>query len=238
MADGRRLTADGRSNQMSAILAPLNILVINPNSTEAVTAGIDRALEPLRSAGGPTIECVTLKEGPPAIESQAQADAVIAPICALIEERQDSASAFIIACYSDPGLHAARETTSKPVFGIAESAMVTAMTQGQRFGIISILDSSIPRHARAVRAAGFSERFAGDIAIGVGVSELASDDDVFDRLVTAGRRLKEEHGADIVILGCAGMAGYRKRCEQSVRIPVIDPTQAAATLAIGAVQLR
>jgi len=219
-------------------LAPLNILVINPNSTDAVTAGIDRALEPLRIAGGPTIECVTLKEGPPGIESQAQADAVMAPICTLIEKRQDSASAFIIACFSDPGLHRARETTSKPVFGIRESAMVTALTLGERFGIISILEDSIPPHARAVRAAGLAERFAGDVAIGVGVTELAGDDSVFKRLVSAGRRLKDDDGAGVVILGCAGMASYRKRCQNALGIPVIDPTQAAATLAIGAVRLR
>ena len=224
--------ADNLSN------VPLPILVINPNSTEAVTAGIDRALEPLRIAGGPTIECITLKDGPPGIETQAQVDAVVAPVCALVEKRQDTASAFIIACFSDPGLHQARETTPKPVFGIAESAMATALTLGERFGIISILKDSIPRHARAVRAAGLDERFAGDIAIGVGVTDLAEDDSVLERLVSAGRTLKDDHGAGVVILGCAGMASYRKRSENALRIPVVDPTQAAATLAIGAVQLR
>ncbi len=217
---------------------PPPILVINPNSTEAVTAGIDDALEPLRIAGGPSIECVTLKDGPPGIETEAHIDAVIAPVCALIEKRQDSASAFIIACFSDPGLHQARDTTQKPVFGIAESAMVTALTMGERFGIISILEDSIPRHARAVQAAGLGERFAGDIAIGVSVTELAGDDSVLARLVSAGRTLKDDHGAGVVILGCAGMARHRKRSENALRIPVVDPTQAAATLAIGAVQLR
>lgn len=217
---------------------PLPIVVINPNSTEAVTVGIDRALEPLRFAGGPAIECVTLKEGPPGIESQVQSDAVVPPLCSLIRARQRESGAFVIACFSDPGLHAAREITTKPVFGIAESAMVTAMTRGERFGILSILESSIPRHARAVRAAGFSARFAGDVAIGVGVTDLAANDDVVERLVDAGRRLERDHGADVVVLGCAGMADYRKRCEQALGIPVIEPTQAAATLAIGAVQLR
>jgi len=216
----------------------LPILVINPNSTQAVTAGIDRALDPLRIAGGPAIECVTLKDGPPGIETQAHVDAVAAPIGALVEKHHDSASAFIIACFSDPGLRRAREATTKPVFGIAESAMATALTLGERFGIISILDDSIARHARAVRAAGLGERFAGDIAIGVGVTELARDDSVLERLVSAGRTLKDDHGAGVVILGCAGMACYRKRSENALRIPVIDPTQAAATLALGAVQLR
>ena len=216
----------------------LPILVINPNSTEEVTRGIDDALEPLRMEGGPKIDCVTLKEGPPGIESQAQADAVVAPLCNLIRSRNETASAFVIACYSDPGLHAARETTRKPVFGIAESAMVTALTAGERFGIVSILDRSIPRHARAVRAAGLAERFAGDVAIGVGVVELSDEDEVFGRLVTAGRRLREDHGADVVILGCAGMARYRTRLQDALSLPVIEPTQAATMLAIGAVRLR
>lgn len=217
---------------------PLPIVVINPNSTATVTAGIDRALEPLRFASGPAIECLTLKEGPPGIESQVQSDAVISPLCSLIRSRGPEAGAFVIACFSDPGLHAAREITSKPVFGIAESAMMTAMTQGERFGIISILESSIPRHARAIRAAGLSERFAGDVAIGVGVTDLDEDDGVLERLVAAGRKLERDHRADVVILGCAGMADHRKRCEQALELPVIEPTQAAATLAIGAVQLR
>lgn len=220
---------------MTATMRP--ILVINPNSSEAVTRDMSAALEPLRMAGGPVLECVTLREGPKGIETQAHADGVVAPLCELIRAKSDECGAFIIACYSDPGLHAARETTDRPVYGIAESAMVTALTLGERFGIISILETSLPRHARAVRAAGLSERFAGDVAIGVGVTELSHGANVVDRLVAAGRRLREEHGADVVILGCAGMASYRASVADAVGVPVIDPTQAAATLAIGAVRL-
>src|SRR5215467_14811834 len=105
------------------------IVVINPNSTEAVTAGIDRSIEPLRMAGGPPIECVTLKEGPPGIESQQMSDSVIIPLCRLIHSRSETASAFVIACFSDPGLHSARETTNKPAFGMAECSIVTALTK-------------------------------------------------------------------------------------------------------------
>ncbi len=63
------------------------ILVINPNSTQAVTDGIDRALEPLRLPGGPEFECVTLREGPPGIQSQRDVDGVIGPLTRLIAER-------------------------------------------------------------------------------------------------------------------------------------------------------
>ena len=65
------------------------IIVINPNSTEAVTVGIDRSIAPLRMAGGPPIECLTLKEGPPGIESQETSDSVIMPLCRLIRSRED-----------------------------------------------------------------------------------------------------------------------------------------------------
>ncbi len=96
------------------------ILVINPNSTEAVTAAIDRAMAPLRSPGGPEIRVVTLKEGPPGVESQIDADGVILPLLRLLRGEERGTGAFVIACFSDPGLLAARETTAKPVLGIAE----------------------------------------------------------------------------------------------------------------------
>ena len=117
------------------------ILVINPNSTETVTQGIDLAMEPLRMANGPAIECVTLKQGPPGIQTQADVESVVAPIGEMVRKRDNDCSAFVIACYSDPGLHAARELTAKPVLGIAECGILTAMTLGHRFGVISILNS-------------------------------------------------------------------------------------------------
>ena len=212
---------------------PAPVVVINPNSTEEVTRGIDAALEGLRFEGGPAIECLTLREGPPGIESQAQSDRVVAPLLSLIASREADAGAFVIACFSDPGLHAAREQSGKPVFGIAESAMVVALTRGERFGIVSILERSISRHARAVRAAGLFDRLAGDVAIGLGVTALSSEDETFGRLLRAGETLRDTHGADVLVLGCAGMARYRRRLEAALGRPVVDPCQAATTLAIG-----
>jgi allantoin racemase len=214
------------------------IIVINPNSTQAVTDGIDRAIEPLRLDGGPPIECLTLAEGPPGIETQEQVDAVVAPLCDLIADREPNSSAFVIACFSDPGLQQVREATAKPAFGIAESAMLVALTRGDRFGVVSIREGSIPRHERYVRKLGLEARLAGDRAIGLGVTELSNEDRTYGRLVAVGGQLRDEDGADVLILGCAGMARYRRRLEAAVGLPLIDPTQAAVTLAIGAVLLR
>ncbi|MFZ3236640.1 MAG: aspartate/glutamate racemase family protein [Stellaceae bacterium] len=213
------------------------ILVINPNSTAAVTRTIDEAMAPLRLAGGPEIACLTLEEGPPGIESQLDADRVIPPLCRLIREHEDDAAAFVIACFSDPGLFSAREVTAKPVLGIAECGILTALTLGQRFGIISILAGSIPRQLRYAAAMGVAQRLAGDEPIGLGVTELADARTALPRMIDVGRGLRQRHGADVLVLACAGMAAYRADIEEAVQIPVVEPTQAAVTMALGRVRL-
>ncbi|MGH6905583.1 MAG: aspartate/glutamate racemase family protein [Geminicoccaceae bacterium] len=210
------------------------IVVINPNATVAVTAAIDAALGPWRMAGGPVIECVTLAEGPPGIETQAQVEQVVRPICRLVRARADAA-AFVIACFSDPGLHAAREATARPVLGIAECGLLTALTLGERFGIVAILESSLPRHLRYLRQLGLHARFAGELPLGLGVVELADEARTFRRLIEVGRKVRDERGADVLVLGCAGMAQYRKELADALGMAVVEPTQAAVTMAIGAV---
>ena len=210
-----------------------SIVVINPNSTSACTEAIDAAMQALRLEGGPAIECVTMNEGPPGIESQHDSDSIIIPLCDYIHARDNDASAFVIACFSDPGLHAARERTDHPVLGIAECAYLTAMTQGEAFGVISILEPSVKRHGRYVRQMGIDSRSAGDRAIGLGVVELAQEEKVLDRMIETGRALRDEDGADVLILGCAGMARYRDQVSDAVSLPVVEPSQAAVAIAMG-----
>ena len=85
---------------------------------------------------------------------------------------------------------------------------------------------------------GLTERFAGERPLGMSVAESASGEGTFARMETIGRDLVEKDGADVVVLGCAGMARHRRPLEQSLGVPVIDPTQAAVTMAIGAVQAQ
>lgn len=214
------------------------ILVINPNSTEAVTRGIDEACEPLRLPGGPGIDCVTMKEGPPGIETQQHVDGVVAPLLKLVREREGAYAAFVIACYSDPGLHAAREATARPVLGISECGMLTALTLGQKFGVIAILRRAISRHLRYVGALGIGSRMAGELPVGLPVVELSDEKKTFGRMVEAGTALRDVHGADVIVMGCAGMARQRKPLQEALGIPVVEPTQAAVAMAIGRVRLR
>ena len=213
------------------------IFVINPNSSTAVTEAIDRAIEPLRTPDGPQITCLTLPEGPAGIQSQRDVDGVIGPLLNRARSLEDEAAAFVIACFSDPGLHALREQSRHPVLGIAEAGVLTALTRGQRFGIIAILPTSIPRHLRYVGAMGLMDRFAGDLSIGLGVTELADEARTYERMAATGRALRDTHGADVIVMGCAGMARYRRRLEAEIGIPIVEPTQAATAMALGRVLL-
>ncbi|MEM9788185.1 MAG: aspartate/glutamate racemase family protein [Pseudomonadota bacterium] len=211
------------------------LIVINPNSSQTVTDGIDAAIDPLRSFGIP-IRCLTLAEGPPGIESQKQADLTIAPMLALAAAQKDAAG-YVIACFGDPGLHALRDQTALPVVGIQEAAVTTALTLGQRFGVIAILPASIPRHLRAFGAMGVLDRLAGDRALGLGVADLADETKSRAAMIATAKRLRDEDGADVLIMGCAGMARYRDPLEQATGLPVVEPTQAAVSAALGQICL-
>jgi allantoin racemase len=214
-----------------------SVYVINPNSSQAVTAAIDAAIEPLRSADGPDIVSLSLAEGPPGIQSQRDVDGVIMPMLRKASELEDSAGAFVVACFSDPGLHALREQSRRRVFGIAECGVLTALTLGQRFGVIAILPTSVPRHLRYFGSMGVMERFAADLPIGLGVAELSDEGKTLGRMIEVGRTLKTAHGADVLVMGCAGMARYRSTLEEAVGIPIVEPTQAAVAMAVGHVRL-
>ncbi|SDR55858.1 Asp/Glu/hydantoin racemase [Rhizobiales bacterium GAS191] len=210
------------------------ISVINPNSNEAVTRGLEEALAHLAFKDGPEITCSTLAEGPIGIETQAHVDDVVAPLRRLVQA-DNAASAFVIACYSDPGLHSCREASPRPVFGIAECGVLTALARAERFGVIAISARSIRRHLRYLRQMGLTQRFAGERPLEMSVAETASGEGTLQRMIEVGRALRDQDGADAIVMGCAGMARHRRPLEEALGVPVIDPTQAAVAMAIGAV---
>ena len=207
------------------------ILVINPNSNEAVTEGMAKVLQSFNFSDGPEIVCVSLTQGPFGIESQADIEFVKLPLRNMVSERKDI-DAFVIACYSDPGLQVCREATDRPVFGIQECAVLAAMAQGDRFGVIALQELSIRRHLIYLRQMGVMGRFAKERAVNLSVEECASGAKTFDKLCTVAQQLRDEDKADTVILGCAGMASHRSSLESRIGIPVIDPVEAAVSMAM------
>jgi Asp/Glu/hydantoin racemase len=213
------------------------IRVINPNSNTAVTDGIAEAVAPMARPGVIEIDCVTLAEGPFGVESQADMESVTMPLRAHVTA-DNNADAFVIACYSDPGLHVCREATARPVFGIAECGVVTALARGDRFGVIAIAAPSIRRHMRYLRQMALVDRLAGERALDMTVAETASGDATLERMAKVGRDLITIDGAEVVIMGCAGMARHRRALEADLGVPVIDPTQAAVAMAMGTLLVR
>ena len=115
---------------------------------------------------------------------------------------------------------------------------MSALTLGQRFGVIAIMPASIPRHLRAFGAMGVLDRLAGDRALGLGVADLADPDKSLSAMITTGKRLRDEDGANVLVMGCAGMAHYRDTLESETGLPVVEPCQAGAALALSHIALK
>ncbi|MFF2327126.1 MULTISPECIES: aspartate/glutamate racemase family protein [unclassified Streptomyces] len=204
------------------------ILVLNPNSSVSVTASMESCLAPVRAATRHSLRLTELAKSPPGIETDAHVAEVVPHI--LEEVGRAPEDIVVLSCFSDPGIDEVRRSTAKPVVGIAEAAYLTALGLGRRFGIVSLGPSSIDRHQRYLRRLGFDGRLAGDRSIDTTVVELMAGD-VIDVVSRTATRLRDEDGAEVVILGCAGLGSYRAALQEALGIPVVDPVQAGVALA-------
>lgn len=210
----------------------LRIAIINPNASQGCTAGIDAAIAPLRFRGGPALDVVGLPDGPPAILSWADWHGAVTPL--LRHVASDPADAYVIACASDPGIEAVRAITDRPVLGVFRCAIAAAAARAERFGVIAIVDASKARHMAALRSLGLEGRLAAEVALNVSMDALLDPMRARAALLDAARALVAA-GAGAVVLGCTGMAHHRATIEAGAGVPVIEPCQAGALQAIGAV---
>ncbi len=206
------------------------ILVINPNSNESVTRGIDQSLQSCRAKHKFDIFCSTLADGPFGIETDEEIAAAV-PLVVDEIRGNDAADAFVIACYADPGLEESRAVALHPVFGIQESAVSLSATYERRFGVLAMGRDSIQRDIAYIRQLGCQQFHAGERPLDVSVDGTVSDPHILQKIIEIGRQLVEEDGAETLILGCAGLAGHRKAAQMELGVPLIDPVEAAVTMA-------
>ncbi|PVA10841.1 Asp/Glu/hydantoin racemase [Pelagivirga sediminicola] len=210
------------------------ILFINPNSSQAVMDGIMAALAPLALRAGPAFEAVSVARGPATIASAGDAARAAVHVADVARSRPDC-SAFVIACFSDPGLEAAREAVPQPVLGLQEAGVLSALGRADLFGIIALGPRSVARHRLRLRQMGVLERMVGELPLdNASAAEVGTSDAVFEQTVQLGERLKGR-GAGALVLGCAGFAPRRAALEARLGMAVIDPVQAAGAMALGAV---
>lgn len=208
------------------------IHVVNPNSTRAMTAQIERAALAAKSPGT-LVMAVTAAGSPPSIEGFAdEAQSVPAMLAAIRQAEREGVSAHVIACFDDPGLGAAREIASAPVIGICQAALQFAMTLAARFSIITTLPRSVPIIEDLVAAYGADRRCRRVRAVDMPVLALEADPATARaRLLAETRRAVAEDGAEAIVLGCAGMAELCDWLSREAGVPVIDGVTAAVKLA-------
>lgn len=207
------------------------IWVVNPNTTETVTVGIGRSARAV-AGSGTEITAVTSQFGPPSIESHYDEAMSVPGLLAGIERgEREGVDGYVIACFGDPGLDAARELASGPVIGIAEAAMQTASHLGRGFSIVTTLGRTIGRAEELAERYGMSRFCRGYHSCEIPVLDLETDPTALKAVTEACRDAVERDGSDAVVLGCAGMAEMCQHIADEIGVPVVDGV-AAATLTV------
>lgn len=215
----------------------MRILFINPNTSSEFTERIQRIA---RQYALPSTEVVAMNpaSGPRSIESIYDELLSSAGTLEVVISEVENFDAFVIACYSDhPTVYAAREITNKPVLGIAEASMYIACMLGYKFSIVTTNDEWEPLLWDAVHHYGLSSRCASVRTTGMAVLDLeaASEQDTNRLILDGARRAIAQDGAEVICLGCAGMAGLDKQLEETLGVPVIDGVVGALKLLEGLV---
>lgn len=210
----------------------LRIFVINPNSSRAVTDHIRRVLE---KAKRPDTELTVVNpaQGPASIESQYDRELATPHVLRLVQEANDDGyDAAVIACFSDPGLDASREISSIPVIGIEESTLHLAAMLGHKFSPVTAFPRHIPTRDLHARMGGFKHAYASTLVTKMSVLDMEADPTTTkQRILAEARRAVAEDGAEVIVLGCAGLSGYAGDIEEELGVVVLDPTAVALKVA-------
>ena len=177
---------------------------------------------------GTEVEVVGLRRGPKKVGTFHNAAYAVPEILRLVREAEDGADAFMLNCCSDPGLHAARESTSKAIVGPAETSMLLALALGFSFSYVASQTKPALRVRFQAKQLGIESRLVSVINIAISPPELATDETrSLAELVRAVRKASDIDGAEVVILGCTAMAPFAEKVKKLVDIPVIEPAAIA-----------
>ena len=215
----------------------MRIHIINPNTTASMTQKVGHAAK-LVAGAGVEITAVNPQSGPPSIEGYYD-EAFSVP--GLLEEIQavPGADAFVLACFDDTGLDAARCITTAPVVGIGEAAFHFASLIAGKFGVVTTLARSIPAIEHNLVKYGLAARCARVRAAEIPVLDLEDDHSgARNRISEEIERSKTEDGAEAIVLGCAGMADLANIFSKRHGLPVVEGVAAAVKLCEGLVALR
>lgn len=212
------------------VQALMNLLLVNSNSTTAVTDRLVTAAQAV-AAPGTQITGVTAA-GAAVIRTHLEFAEAAVHTVATLKKKAPGHDAGIIACFGDPGLRAARHELNIPVVGIAEAAMLTAHLLGGRYSIITLGSHHAINIADLARSYGLEARLASVRIAQIRYADvLAEPTQAVEAFVAAGREAITQDGADVLILGGGPMAGLGRQMEVLVEAPVLDGIACATKLA-------
>lgn len=205
------------------------ITVINPNTSDALTTVITTAA---RAVAPPGVEVVGVHpgRGVASVESHAQEALAAVGVIEQVRLHDGLSDAFVIACFGDTGVAAAREVASGPVVGMTEAALQVACLIAHRFAVVTMPARTIAHSERVVRSLGLEHRCTVG-AVDVAVHDLeAGSAHLVEIFAAQGRRAIQE-GAEAIVLGCAGLAELVDPLGQELGVPVVEGVAAAVGIA-------
>jgi allantoin racemase len=212
------------------------ITVINPNTSAELTATITAAAQAVAGAGV-TVTGFHPDVGVPSVESHAEEAIAAVGVLEQVRQHQAESDAFVIACFGDTGVAAAREVATCPVVGMTEAALQTACLVAHRFVVITLPARTIAHSDRVVRALGLEHRCTVT-AVDLPVAELVDGSThLLDAFAEAAREAVSADRAEAVVLGCAGLADLVDPLTEKLGMPVIDGVAAAVGIAAGLVAM-
>lgn len=209
----------------------MHIRVINPNTTASMTSTIGEAARKIASPGT-HISAAQPDAGPVSIESHFdEAISAVGVLEEVLAGEREGVDAYVIACFGDPGLMAARELTRAPVIGIAEAAFHIASLISTRFSIVTTLGRTCIIAEHLLEQYGFSHHCRRVRAAEIPVLDLEENSDAaLSLLIDECRRARDEDGIGAIVLGCGGMADLTNEISREVGLPVVEGVTAAVKL--------
>jgi len=216
----------------------MKIIVINPNSSRSITDRIRKVLLSIKRVDT-ELDVVCLNEAPVTLESSYdEAFAIPLLLDAVKKANEDGYDAVVLACFCDAGLEAAKEVSDILVLGLEETTLAMALLLGHKFSIMTERREKVPVKEIHVRQRGLESRLASVRPLGLSVADLdAQPERVRSQGISLARQMIEEDGAEVIIMGCAAMAGYADELEEQLKVPVLDPVAVTFKVAEAMVDL-
>ncbi|HSF33119.1 MAG TPA: aspartate/glutamate racemase family protein [Candidatus Tectomicrobia bacterium] len=213
------------------------ILVVNPNTSQPMTAAIDRVAQ---AAAESSANVVTIRSnnGPHTIEGALDAALATAGMLEVVAGHKDPFDALVVACFSDPGVEALRVLVRVPVIGIGAASFMQAASLSQHFAIITPVAGTPERYAAVTAAMGLDRQFVGTYPTPLSVADFESDDPAMLETLVFHAAQAVKDGADCLLFGCAGIADQVRSIEARVGVLCVASAAAGVSQAIACLRHR